>query len=359
MFFIDNFLRRQNGIKIALVILVLITIVVCFGCERNTNINTPKKLTVVSYGGGAYQESHKTAFCEPFGLFTAVKVESVTWNAEYGKLKAMVESGNVPWDVVEITAAQFKRGLNENLFEKLTVKPKKEDFLAGSVFDQGVANVYWGTVMAYRKDAFPDNPPKTWADFFDTNKFSGSRALYDDPRGTLEFALLADGVSKDKLYPLDVERAFRKLDEIKKHVRVWWTDGTQPVQLLLTKGVTLSSAWNGRIFASKDAREQIGYSWNGGALELDFWIVPKGSMNADLSSRFITFASTPEAMARQTEMVGYGPVNKVSFKYVREDVREHLPTFGPNWDVSFVIDAAWWAENEETIKTRWLSWKAR
>ena len=39
---------------------------------------------------------------------------------------------------------------------------------------------------------------------------------------------MADGVAPDKLYPLDVDRAFKKLEEIKPNITVWWTSGRNP-----------------------------------------------------------------------------------------------------------------------------------
>ncbi len=344
--------------------IVLFLMVALSGCEdkgtaTSRSTRSSQNISVVSYGGGAYQESHKKAFIEPFHNYTGIDVRSIVWGADYGKLKAMVHSGQVTWDVVEVTAAQFKRGQNDNLFSKLTVKPDDGVFLPDTISEYGVANVYWGTVMAFRKEAFPKAPPKTWEDFFDVTNFPGSRALYDDPRANLEFALLADGVKPDDLYPLDVDRAFKKLNTIKDHVRVWWKGGTQPIQLLLSGEADLSSVWNGRIFASNDARKQIGYSWSGAALELDYWVIPKGSGNRDISSRFIVHASSPYAMAKQAEIVGYGPVNISALDLINPDIQTHLPTYKANWDRSFAVDSQWWSENEETIKTRWLAWKIK
>jgi putative spermidine/putrescine transport system substrate-binding protein len=362
----DNLRRRAKSSRLlVLALFVLFGIFefsASFSCKNRKEAipaGPKESLTIVSYGGGAYQESHKTAFCEPFSLYTGISVESVVWNADYGRLKAMVESGRVPWDVVEVTAAEFSRGKNENLYEKLSVKPTYGNFLEGAISEYGIANMYWGTVLCYRKETFPENPPKTWKDFFDTKKYPGARALYDDPRGNLEFALLADGVSPDQLYPLDVDRAFLKLNQIKPNVRVWWTDGTQPVQLLLTGSVDLSSAWNGRIFASQEARKKLEYSWNGAALELDYWVIPRGARHPDMASRFIAFASTPPALARQTELVGYGPANIEALKYVDKDILVQLPTYEPNWKTSFVVNSEWWKSNEEKVKVQWMAWKIK
>lgn len=344
----------SNYIRLTLIV----TLALCCACQTKDRDQTTA-LTVVSYGGGAYQESHKKAFCEPFSKGTGIQVNSVVWNADYGKLKAMVDSGNVSWDVVDVTAAEYSRGRRENLFAKLTEPPREGNFLPNSVADDGVASVYWGTVLAYRRDAFSTNPPRSWSDFWNVKDFPGPRAMYDDPRGNLEFALLADGVPRDQLYPLDVDRAFKKLDQIKPHIRVWWGDGSQPVQLLLNKSVVLSSAWNGRIFASDQARAAIEYTFDGAALELDYWIIPRGSSNQSAASKFILFASHPENLARQAEIVGYGPVNLTALDYISDSVKTQLPTYPKNWDASFVVNAEWWSANEEQVKSRWLSWKGK
>jgi putative spermidine/putrescine transport system substrate-binding protein len=315
-------------------------------------------LTIVSYGGGAYQQSHKDAFITPFAQISGVTAQSVAWNAEYGKLKSMVESKNVPWDVVEVTDAQFRRGKKDTLYQKLAPGKTEGVFLPNTIDEYGIANVYWGTVMAYDPAAFPNGAPQTWADFWDVKKFPGTRGLYDDPRGNLEFALLADGVPKESLYPLDYERAFKKLGTIKPYIRVWWNEGTQPVQLLQSKSVVLTSAWNGRIFALAREGVKIGYSWNGAALELDWWTIPRGSKNPNTASRFIYFASLPDKMAKQAEQIGYGPVNVTALDHLSDAVKAQLPTYEGNLRVAFVVDAGWWSENEAGMMKRWLTWKA-
>src|SRR4051794_15218684 len=107
------------------------------------------ELTVVSYGGGAYQESHKRAFVEPFGRQTSTKMTSLSWGAEYGHLQEMVRSGRVPWNVVEVTAAQYARGVRETLFAPLSSPVPASIYqpIPGSPAptQSGVPNVYWST----------------------------------------------------------------------------------------------------------------------------------------------------------------------------------------------------------------------
>ncbi len=338
---------------------IILIVIAEYLLSCNTQQHTTTNLTVVSYGGGAYQQSHINIFLKPYESFTGIKMESVAWNVEYPKLKTMVESKNVVWDVVEVTDALYKRGNLDSLYQPLTIVPNDGKFLPHTVEKYGVANIYWGTVLAFMPGTYPKDKPQSWKDFWDTKKFPGARAMYDGPRGNIEFALLADGVPKDSLYPLDVERAFKKLDEIKPYVRVWWTEGTQPIQLLQQKSVSLTSAWNGRIFALAQEGINISYSWEGSALELDWWVIPRGSKNVDAASRFIVFASLPERMALQAQQIGYGPVNTTSLEFLSEELRRQLPTYKDNWEKSFVINSDWWSKNEKQMIDRWALWKSR
>jgi putative spermidine/putrescine transport system substrate-binding protein len=337
-------------------IVVLFTACTDRGAPRNP------KLVVVSYGGGSYQQSQIEAFERPFSSSHHVDVEPVVWGAEYGKLEEMVESGNVPWDVVEVTAAQFVRGRG-SLFQPLTRTIPISSFdpidKTSAPDHFGVPNVYWSTVLGYKKSAFLKEQPAGWRDFWDVKRFPGPRALYDNPRATLEFALLSSGVQPNRLYPLDVDRAFALLDNIRPYVRLWWTDGTQPVSAMLTGTVVMSPAWSGRLYASQQAGQEIGYTWNGAANELDYWIIPKGSKNVSLANDFIVFASDPDAMAKQATLTAYGPANKLAVLRVPGHIRLELPTDPQNWAVSFIIDSDWWSKNEVAVTERWLRWKSK
>lgn len=325
--------------------------------EKQADARQGGRLTIVSYGGGAYRDSQEKAFFDRFSAITGSTIESVVWNADYGKLKTMVNSGRVPWDVVEVTEAQALRAEKEGLLAPLSLTPDATSFAAGTSTPYGVGNIFWATVLTYNNGQYPREKPVTWGDFWDVSRFPGERALYDDPRGNLEIALIADGVTPDQLYPLDVDRALRKLEELRLHVRVWWKDSSQPLQLLSNGTVTLASAWNGRVFSANRTGSDFGMSWSGAALELNWWVIPRGSRHVDLASRFIYFASVPCFLAEQAELVGYGPANQAALKFVSDVVAPSLPTYPDNLAHSFRIDSSWWADNEESLKTRWLQWK--
>lgn len=349
---------RRRNVASARVVMALLVLAPLGSCVKSESAEGPKPpFTVVSYGGGAYRDSQDEAFLKPFSLITGNKVESVVWNADYGKLKTMVASGEVPWDVVEVTEAQVARGVKDGLLVPLAIRPDSSTFAPNTVTPYGVGAIFWATVLTYSDEVFPRVKPSNWRDFWNVKKFPGDRALYDDPRGNLEIALLADGVSAQHLYPLDVERAFRKLSELRPHIRVWWRDSSEPLQLLSNRTVSLATAWNGRVFAANRAGAHFGMSWSGAVLELNWWVIPKGSRNTDLASRFIYFASVPSFLATQATLVGYGPANMLALEYVPNEVARLLPTYPENLSQSLRINSDWWSANEDAMKTRWIQWK--
>jgi putative spermidine/putrescine transport system substrate-binding protein len=351
----------NSELRSAARILLTITIFVCGGGSiEDARAQTCSTLNVVSYGGGAYQQSHIDSFANPFSTFAGLSMRSLVWDANYGTLKSMVDSKVVDWDVVDVPTAQFARGRDEGIYERLTRRIDPQGFLPNTVTDFGVGNVYWATVLAYKRSSYSGAAPDSWADFFDLRRFPGPRGMYDDPRANLEFALLADGMLPKDVYPLTsekIDRAFRKLDTIKGSIRAWWGDGSQPIQLLLNNVVVLSTAWSGRIFASKIANADLAYTWNGAALELDYWIIPKGSRCVDAASRFIAFASTAAAMADQASRIAYGPVNLGALSFLSPEIQAQLPTYPANFSKAFVVNAENWRSMEDSARARWTRWK--
>ncbi len=124
-------------------------------------------------------------------------------------------------------------------------------------------------------------------------KFPGRRALRNHPIATLEAALMADGVAPDKLYPLDVDRAFKKLEEIKPNITVWWTSGAQSAQLLNDGEVDMVMAWNGRVSALTKEGAKVAYTYNQGILQSTSLCILKGAPNLATAVKFLNEAVDP------------------------------------------------------------------
>lgn len=315
-----------------------------------------KELVIASWGG-ALNDAQRSAYFKPFEEKYGVKIKEVT-PVDYAKLKAMVSSGKVEWDLVDADSDFVPRGMKQNLLEKLDFNViDKTDLEPSLVTDYSVGAELFAYVIAFNTDAYAkDTQPKSWSEFWDVSKFPGKRALWKWPIGTLEIALLADGVTPDKMYPLDVDRALKSLDKIKKDVQVWWSTGSQPAQLLTDKEVVLGAAWNGRITAAQKQGAKIDVDFGQSILLGDSWVVPKGAPHKDLAMKFISFATSPETQAAFAKNIPYGPVNKKAFDSLDDATKASLASSPDKRAKQMLINMDWWAENFDSVNQKFNDW---
>ena len=321
-----------------------------------------QSLTVVNFGG-ANANAQKKAYYEPFEK-TGTKIVPVEYNGEQAKIKAMVETKKVTWDVVEVESPDVARGCDEGLFEKLDYSRigSKADFLPAAVTDCGLGIFVWSTVMAYNGDKLKAGPA-TWADFWDVKKTPGKRGMRKGARYNLEFALMADGVKPADVYKVlatkdGAERAFKKLTELKPNIQ-WWEAGAQPPQFLVAGDVVMSTVYNGRIDAANREGKNLKIGWTGGIYDLDYWVIPKGTPNKDAALKFIAFASTPEAQSVYAQNIAYGPTNTKALAKLDAKVLADLPTAPANAKDALQFDLKFWADQGEQLEKRFASWAAQ
>lgn len=315
----------------------------------------PSRL-VVNASGGAMGQAMKDAYGKVFHERDGIDIE-LTSPPNLGKLKAMVQTGNVEWDVTELNSSDARLAGQQGLLEPIDNSVVDRSTYPADARDPYVltAAVY-STNLAYRKDAFPKEAPTSWADFWNVTKFPGPRSLWNSPIDNLEFALLADGVAPKDLYPLDIDRAFRKLDAIRKHVTVWWESGAQQVQLLTDKEVVLASAWNGRMMTAANAGVPVAIGWNGAVVKQFYVGIPKGAPNSQWSQRFLAAMTDPKAQATFANLFAAPGLNPESLKYADPKVMSYLPTEPSHLAVAFWQDDVWWNKNVVALKERWQRW---
>ena len=317
-------------------------------------------ITFVSQGG-AYQEAQSKAILEPAAKKLGLTLKQDSSPKAYPIIKTQVQSGKITWDVVDLPTGDCIRGEQEGLFEKLDLKliPNAAQLPPELKDDYSVGYISYSTVLAYRTDAFKGKDvPKTWADFWDTKKYPGQRSLRNLPRPTLEIALMADGVAPDKLYPLDVDRAFKKLEEIKPHISTWWTSGGQSAQLISDGEVDMIQAWNGRITAVQADGAPVAFDYNEGVLETNSLCVLKGTPHKDAAMKFVNEAIDAKLQAALHLLIDYGPLNPEAFKTgsIPAERAAKLPSSPENIARQALLSSKWWA-SEAGVKAeeRWLS----
>ena len=321
------------------------------------------QLTVVNFGG-ANGAAQKKAYFEPYEKATGAKVVGVEYNGEQAKIKAMVESKKVSWDVVEVESPDVTRGCDEGLFEKLDYSKigNKADFTPAAIHECGIGTFVWSTVMAYNGDKLK-TAPTTWADFWDVKKFPGKRAMRKGARYNLEFALMADGVAVADVYKVlatkdGAERAFKKLTELKPNIQ-WWEAGAQPPQFLVAGDMAMTTAYNGRIDAAQREGKNLKITWTGGIYDLDYWVMPKGTPNKDAALKFIAAASSPDAQAEYAKNISYGPTNNKALGKLDAKVLGLLPTSAANSKDALQFGIAFWADQGEALEKRFSAWAAQ
>ncbi|WP_258869400.1 ABC transporter substrate-binding protein [Aquitalea aquatica] len=320
-------------------------------------------LTVISFGG-ANKAAQEKAYYAPFTKATGVKVVGGEYNGEMAKVKAMVDTKSVSWDVLEVESPELARGCDEGMFEKLDYSKigNKADFVPGAAQSCGVGIFVWSTVLAYNADKLKVGP-SGWKDFWDVKKFPGKRGMRKGAKYTLEVALMADGVAAKDVYkvlatPAGVDRAFKKLDQLKPNIQ-WWEAGAQPPQYLVSGDVVMSSAYNGRIANTQKEGKNLKIVWAGGMYDFDSWAIPKGSPNKDAALKFIAFASKPENQKVYSQNIAYGPTNKKAVPLLDKKLVADLPTAPQNIKSGVAVDVAFWADFGESLEQRFNAWAAK
>ena len=312
-------------------------------------------LTFVSWGGST-QAAQERAWAAPFTQETGIRVR-MAGPTDYDAFRTMVQSGDVSWDVVDVEADFALRAGREGLLEPLDLQQiAQRDIDPRFVTIYAVGSFYFSFVLGYNT-AHQAQAPDGWAAMFDTAKYPGKRALYKWPSpGVLEMALLADGVAPDKLYPLDLDRALRKLDTIKRDI-LWWSSGDESQDLLSSGQASLGMFWNGRVHALKQSGASVEINWQQNLVTGDFLVIPRGSKQVDAAKRFLGYASKPKAQAAFASQTGYAPVNLNSAVLIAPELAGNLPS--AHSDSQITLNFKYWSKNSETISRRWYAWQAQ
>jgi putative spermidine/putrescine transport system substrate-binding protein len=317
-----------------------------------------KDTMTVADPGGAWTAPCGTAFVKPFEKEMGVEINHIA-RQHYPsvEIKANVETKTYTWDVVIATDADVHELSPQHLLEPLDwsgedmaqiiPQAKRPDWMGQDMYC---------TIIAYRTDKFGANGPKSWADFWDVKKFPGRRALHKHPIDMLEAALMADGVPADKIYPIDMDRAFKKLSEIKPHVDVWWTGGAQTTQLLQSGEVDMLPTWNARAQVVIDAGGPVQIEWNQGLYALEGWAIPKGTPKAELGKKFVKFCANAKRQAEFVSALPYGPTNPKAYDYIPADRAKYLPTAPANFKKIVQSNNDWWGKNKAAAIERFNAW---
>lgn len=316
-----------------------------------------KTLTFVSYGG-VYQDGQVAAMQE-FAEKTGLNLLS-DGPTELAKVQAQVESGNVLWDVVD-TGDYLPFVHCGTIFQKLDfTKLDVSKIPEGQVGECSVPAMNYAVMFLYNKDTYPDGGPQNWTDFFDTEKFPGTRAIpgYADAEGYMvEIPLLAEGVKPADMFPADIDRALNKWRDMRDHL-VLWTTGAESQQMIESGEADMVMVWSGRGKAALENGANYQPVWQDWIVVKDQMTIPVGAKDPDAAYAFLNYYLGKEAQEIMTETTSYSPINVDAKPEVDELTASFLTNTPEMQKLAYNHNISYWVENYETLSEKWAEFIA-
>ena len=336
-----------------------IAAVICTGIAIGApQTSAQQKTLTISSWGGAFQKAQREAWFNVVEKELGIIIKEDTTSG-IADIRAQVASGRPTWDLS--TQGAHTCGLleKEGKLEKLDAAVVNTDGIPKDLKTEfWAAQIVYSVAIGWREKAFPGKTPTSWSAFWDTKNFPGQRSMRRHPIYNLEAALIADGVPMDKLYPIDADRAFKKLESLKPNVLVWWNSGAQSIQVLQDAEVDMVGAWNGRIQAAMAEKEgkggKLNITFDQQMLVFDCWLIPKGAPNRDLAMKAMAIMLRPEVNARISNYINYAPSNAKGYEtgVIPKEKLPELPNSPENEKKGFYLNVDWWVKNADDMVKR-------
>jgi putative spermidine/putrescine transport system substrate-binding protein len=320
-----------------------------------------RALTIAARGE-ATQAAIADAYAQPFTAATDIQIRQDTWDGGMDALKARANEN--AWDLVQVKPDELAAGCADGIFEKLdwSTIGGKDHYQAAAVTDCGVGATLHNTVLAWDRDKFQATP--TWADFWDVAKIPGKRGLGKNVRGALEIALLADGVAPADVYRTlgsgdGVDRAFRKLDQLKPYI-VWWQTSADAAKILGSGDVLMTATPSSVIvMADRVEKRNFGIQFAASLFEPRFWAIIKGAANLREAQQFLYFTGTPSLEARLFRLSGVVGLAKGVNDWLSPEQQALSPSLQANASLALRVDNGFWHDNLTKLRTRFDAWLAQ
>ncbi len=307
------------------------------------------ELSVASLGGGLQDAQQATLFA-PFGKQSGVTIRTTGWDGTLATLQKLAQTGSDHWDLILMETAPLQVACRQGLLWSHPLTADPTDMAPDSSGrDCGAGSLRMDLVLAWDKSRVDMVP--TWGDFWDVARRPGKRGLRRDPRGTLEIALMADGVAPDDVYRTlatteGVDRAFRKLDQLKPYI-VWWNTPTEAVQIIESGAVLMTSAPHGEVAtADQTGHRSFGMQWAQSLGVNIGWAVPR--------------ATSPEHRALAQRLAAYlaDPAHQSDFSaaYPAGSPIASPAGGGDHQQPTLMIDDGFWVDRLVSLSQRFDAW---
>ncbi len=324
-----------------------------------------EELVVVSTGG-SFGAALKKIFFDPFTAETGIEIIHVpaTVQQQNGKLRAMLKADNVEYDVLTTTDDAVIG--DAEVYQELDCAkvPNAAQYgVPGTCSGRSLLRTAGASMLVYKTDAFPAGGPRTWSDFWNIERFPGARCLIG---GTTEnhipllAALSADGVPPEELFPIDMDRAVRKLEELKPHVAAYWSSYSQSQQLLRDGECVASIMTNGRAMSLRNEGFPLTLVWQGAFSNSAGWGIAAKAPNREAAYKFLDYwMKRPEAHLAFYRKFFYGTANRDVLKLLSAEEQADYYAHPENFVGQIALDTKWIGENLDTIRRRYADFLSR
>lgn len=322
-----------------------------------------RDLTLVGFGGSV-QDAFRAAYIEPYSKLKSIKIIEDTTNGGLAKQKAMVDAGNITWDVMQMEDDEITMACEQGLLEEVdwSKTANAQEIDPAQIKECGVGALSWANILTYDADKIKVGP-KNWTDFWNVEQWPGKRGMRKTAKLTMEVALLADGVPAAQIYDVIAtkegqDRAFKKLDQLKPHIQ-WWESGAQPQEWLSSGDIVMTTAYNGRVSTAKNEGKNFAIIWDGQINSTEFWAIMKGTPNLEQSIEFVEYMMTKEPQAEFAKIIPYGVSNVNAIKNLSAERLAELPSAPDNIKNAVRFNSAFWIDHGDELAERFANWVAQ
>ena len=348
------------------------------------------------------KDTLRRVLLKPYASATGTDLGDVAWDGSQDALTKI--AGDQAADLVLVDGSTLASGCTAQTFKRLDWnRLGRTRFLPNASSDCGAGAFMTATVLAWdreklqgdtkppaqpslaggkppasqgQKNATPDTKPAPdtaakaptpdpqWSDFWDVAKHPGRRGLQRQAEGNLEFALLADGVSPGDIYRTlrtgdGVDRAFRKLDQLKPYI-MWWDQPGQPAQFLSGGKVLFTSAPASSLSAMvvQPGHARPGVQWAGSLNAVQSWAVPQ-SAHEEAAMAAMLIATDPAREVELARAAGYGPSTTDAVALLPGDLRGASPAAPANLKLGLALDEGFWRDNHKALEARFNDWVSK
>jgi putative spermidine/putrescine transport system substrate-binding protein len=315
-----------------------------------------RPLVMVNWGGLA-NDGFGRFYGAPFTAANpGLAVTQDSTGPSAGRIRSMVESGRVTWDLCDSSASSAYLLGGMNLLTKMDygIIDRTKVIGPGFALEYGAAPYSFSSVLAYDSSKFP-TAPTSWADFWDLRRFPGQRLLRRDALGTLDAAMMSLGRAPDQVYPIDTRAALRRVAEIRRNT-VFWSSGSESEQFLRTGEAVMGQIWHTRATVlNRESNGRIKFIWNQGLLQAGIFVIPRGNPGGANAQRLLgAMLANAEGQVGLLGLLGNGPTNPAAAAQVPAELKPNNPTDPANERQQVVLNGQWWGANYQQANQDYL-----